>query len=102
MHSGDTPSPGLRLPGGLKGLGSQKFLLFSVRLETWQLVQPMFRNFVAPLTITARIEGSLGMTRPGTAKEAWNMLTAVTSARVISFTNPSPSGSALTPKRSVA
>jgi hypothetical protein len=45
--------------------------------------------------------GSLGIIRPGTGKAAWNMVTAVTSARVNSFVKPSPSGSVSMPKRSV-
>ena len=55
----------------------------------------------SPRRTACSITGSRGMTRPGTCSVAWNSVTAVTSARVISFLTPSPSGSVSTPKRSV-
>lgn len=101
MHKDGTPSLSLRLPAGLNGFGSQKFLVCSGKLGTWQLVHAIALNLAAPLIMAARIAGSFGMTRPGTGKAAWNIVTAVTSARVNSFVKPSPSGSVSMPKRSV-
>src|SRR5258708_39034719 len=79
MHKDGTPSLSLRLPAGLNGFGSQNFLVYSGKLGTWQLVHATTLNLAAPLIMAARIAGSLGITRPGTGKAAWNIVTAVTS-----------------------
>src|SRR5260370_19226633 len=81
MHKDGTPSLVLRLPEGLNGFGSQKFFVCSGKLGTWQWVHPIALNLAAPLIMAARIAGSFGITLPGTGKAAWNIVTAVTSAR---------------------
>src|SRR5438309_648164 len=59
----------------------------------WHVAQPIDVNRCSPTSTAASMSGSFGITLPGTAIVAWNTETAVTSARVISLTNPSPSGS---------
>src|SRR5258708_39043685 len=65
-------SPGRRLPAGLYGFGSVKTgAPYKSRPGTWQDAHLILVKSCSPVSTACSTAKSLGITRPGTANDAW-------------------------------